>query len=195
MATHPLETPTVISPNDPPRPPRETLPTMYDLPSEDPEELGCLITFMISNPNCYEKLFVPCYSPEQFFIARDMNLYYDVHHFNWHKRPDWFVVLNVPPLFEGDLRLSYVIWQEGVAPFLVIELSSPGTEKEDLGQTVRQINQPPTKWEVYEKILRIPYYVVFSRYTNELKVFKLVGNHYQELNIPDQRFWLRDAGR
>ncbi len=29
-----------IEQTDPPRSPRETLPTMYDLPSEDPEEPG-----------------------------------------------------------------------------------------------------------------------------------------------------------
>jgi hypothetical protein len=29
---------TFIEQTDPPRPPKETLPTMYDLPSEDPEE-------------------------------------------------------------------------------------------------------------------------------------------------------------
>jgi len=36
---------------------------------------------------------------------------------------------------QQDLRLSYVIWIEGVVPFLVVELLSPGTESEDLGQT------------------------------------------------------------
>jgi len=36
-----------------------------------------------------------------------------------------------------DLRLSYVIWQEGVDPLVVVELLSPGTEEEDLGENVR----------------------------------------------------------
>ncbi|MEH2324649.1 MAG: hypothetical protein V7K32_13990 [Nostoc sp.] len=51
---------------------------------------------------------------------------------------------------QQDLRLSYVIWQEGVDPFLVlVELLSPGTEQEDLGKTLPEVNRPPTKWEVY----------------------------------------------
>lgn len=54
---------------------------------------------------------------------------------------------------------------------LVVELLSEGTEKEDLGQTVRDIKQPPTKWQVYEQILQIPYYIVFGRISNELRVF------------------------
>jgi hypothetical protein len=29
--------------------------------------------------------------------------------------------------------------------------------KKDLGQTLREVNEPPGKWEVYEHILRIPY--------------------------------------
>lgn len=41
----------------------------------------------------------------------------------------------------------------------------------------------PNNWEVYESILRIPYYVVLSRYTNELKGFHLVGGHYEAINL------------
>lgn len=36
-----------------------------------------------------------------------------------------------------------------------------------MGQTSPQRGKPPTKWQVYEQILRVPYYIVFSRYTNE----------------------------
>ena len=95
---------------------------------------------------------------------------------------------------EIDLRSSYVIWQEGVDPFVVVELLSPGTEKEDLGeyaepvaggdslsvnpepgsiidtdievgnsQKTKQIS--PRKWEVYEQILPVPYYVVRRKNT------------------------------
>lgn len=51
---------------------------------------------------------------------------------------------------------SIYLWQEGVAPFLMVELLSPGTEAEDLGQTLRVVGKPPTKWQVYEQILRVP---------------------------------------
>lgn len=51
---------------------------------------------------------------------------------------------------QADLRWSYVIWQEGAAPFLAIERLSPGTGAEDLGQTLREVEQPPTKWPVYD---------------------------------------------
>jgi len=32
------------------------------------------------------------------------------------------------------LRRSYVTWQEGKNPFIVVEFLSPGTQKEDLGR-------------------------------------------------------------
>ena len=97
----------------------------------------------------------------------------------------------MPRLYEQrEPRLSYVIWQEGVDPFVVVELLSPGTEQEDLGQTLRDATQPPTKWEVYEQIIRIPYYIVFDRYTDDLQAFRLEGSRYKVLELPQPRVWI-----
>jgi len=41
------------------------------------------------------------YDPEEIFIGADINLYYDLHHLNWYKRPDWFAVIGVSRLYEG----------------------------------------------------------------------------------------------
>ena len=200
---------------DPPLSPRQTLPTMYDLPSEDPEEPGLPDEFHDLQPQLLSLTFrPPNYRASQIFSGTDMNLYYDVRHPMWHKRPDWFGVVGVPRLYdEIDLRMSYVVWQEGVNPFVIVELLSPGTEKEDLGDNVNeeklthesgngagngqfvqnQIDRkPPRKWDVYEQVLRIPYYVVFSRYTNRLRVFELEGGHYLELELSDSRVWMSD---
>ena len=180
---------------NPPFPAKTTLPTMYDLPSENPEESGLPDEFHLLQPELLRITFrPPNYSANQVFAASDLNLYYDPSHSQWYKRPDWFGVLGVSRLYEGrDLRLSYVTWQEGVNPFVVVELLSPGTEAEDLGRTLRDASQPPNKWSVYEQILRIPYYVVFNRYTNELQVFGLMMNRYQPLPLEGQGIWLEDA--
>ncbi|MEQ9624112.1 Uma2 family endonuclease [Coleofasciculus chthonoplastes] len=200
--------------SDPPKSPRETLPTMYDLKSENPEEPGLPDEFHDWQAQLLSLTFCPPdYPVEEVFCASDMNLYYDVRHALWYKRPDWFGVVGVPRLYDQvDMRLSYVVWQEGVDPFVVVELLSPGTEKEDLGEfepetlapesTEREANgqaiephakdKPPRKWEVYEQVLRIPYYIVFSRYTNQLRVFKLEGARYQELELPEPRVWMRE---
>ncbi|OUL27007.1 Uma2 family endonuclease [Nostoc sp. 106C] len=177
---------------DPPRSPKEVLPTMYDLPSEDPEEPGLPDQFHLLQPRLLDETFrPPNYSSDQIFVASDLNLYYDPRHPLWYKRPDWFAVLGVSRLYEQrDLRLSYVIWQEGIDPFIVVELLSPSTEEEDLGQTLRNIEQPPGKWEVYERILRVPYYAVFDRYKYEFRMFKLDGSSYAEVVLPESRFWI-----
>jgi Uma2 family endonuclease len=149
-----------IEQSDPPRSPRETLPTMYDLPSEDPEEPGLPDEYHLWQAElCSVTFRPPTHVPEQVFVASDLNLYYDPGHTGWYKRSDWFAVLGVPRLYDQrDLRLSYVLWQEGVAPIVAIEFLSPSTRDEDLGQ--REQREPqPTKWQVYEQILRIPYYI------------------------------------
>lgn len=213
-----------IPQTDPPLSPKLTMPTMYDLPSEDPKEPGLPDEFHDLQPHLLTRtLRLVDYAPDRIFTGTDLNLYYDGRHPLWHKRPDWFLVVNVPRLYEGtELRSSYVIWQESVDPFVVVELLSPGTEQEDLGQNVEPLADateippatsaassklssvtedenghveakevPPGKWEVYERILRVPYYFVFSRYTNKLRSFQLVGGHYQEQVLDsDVRIWI-----
>lgn len=203
---------TVIPQTEPPLPAKQTLPTMYDLPSENPEEPGLPDEFHALQPQLLSRtLRLIDYPPSRLFVGSDLSLYYDVKNPLWHKRPDWFLVLDVPRLYEGtDLRSSYVVWQEGVNPFLVVELLSPGTEKEDLGELAvseeEKISEldstesngqptkeiPPKKWDVYERILRVPYYVVFSRYNDRLRAFKLNGGRYREQTIDTEKpqFWI-----
>ncbi|WP_236739038.1 Uma2 family endonuclease [[Phormidium ambiguum] IAM M-71] len=215
LIPHPTVMPqqrTVIPQTEPPLPAKQTLPTMYDLPSENPEEPGLPDEFHALQPQLLSRtLRLTDYPPSRLFVGSDLNLYYDVKNPLWHKRPDWFLVLDVPRLYEGtDLRSSYVVWQEGVNPFLVVELLSPGTEKEDLGElavseeekisaldSTESNGQPtkeilPKKWDVYERILRVPYYVVFSRYNDRLRAFKLNGGRYREQTIDTEKpqFWI-----
>ena len=211
-----------IEQDDPPRSPKDILPTMYDLPSEDPEEPGLPDEFHDLQPQLLSRtLSLSGYSRENCFTASDLNLYYNVRHPLWHKRPDWFLVVDVPRLYEQrDLRRSYVIWQEGNPPTVVVEFLSPGTEAEDLGRFYNRTaedsegestnlvasavilsgdNQatrakPPGKFEVYETQLRVPYYFVYSRFTQRLRYFKLEGRQYQEqpLNSETPLVWLKD---
>lgn len=81
---------------DPPRSPKETLPTMYDLPSEDPQEPGLPDEFHDFQPQLWRETFrPPDVLQERIFVASDLNLYYDVKHPLWYKRPDWFAVVGV----------------------------------------------------------------------------------------------------
>jgi Uma2 family endonuclease len=177
---------------DPPIPAQETLPTMYDLPSEYVEDSGLPDEFHLLQPRLLTDTFLPPnYPPDQVFVASDLNLYYDTRNPLWYKRPDWFAVVGVSRLFDQrELRLSYVMWQEIIAPLVMVELLSPKTEKEDLGRTLREVNQPPTKWEVYEKIVRVPYYIIFDRYTDKLQAFQLVADRYEEIDVSSGKIWM-----
>ncbi|MCU0524157.1 MAG: Uma2 family endonuclease [Elainella sp. Prado103] len=170
------------------------LPTMYDLPSDNPEDPGVPDEFHISQPRLIDDTCQPPnLPPNQVFTAIDLNLYYDARHPLWYKRPDWFLVLGTARARrQQDLRLSYVTWQEVLVPFLVVELLSPGTEAEDLGQTLREVNQPPTKWQVYEQLLRVPYYVVYDRYDNQFRAFRHVATRYETIALPNQRLWFEE---
>ncbi len=169
-------------------PKKENLPTMYDLPSESesglPDELHLLQSEFCS------ATFVPNVPKNKVFVASDLNLYYDWQHSRWYKRPDWFAVVGVDRLYQGNsLRLSYVMWQEKVAPSIAIEFLSPSTRNEDPRLRKRKGKQP-TKWEVYEQILRIPYYFIFDGVTNQLLAYELVGNRYRLLELTDSKVWI-----
>ncbi|GGA24066.1 Uma2 family endonuclease [Okeania sp. KiyG1] len=181
--------------HEPQLPAKETLPTMYDLPSENPEEPGLPDEFHDFQPELLRETFQPRnWYPDKLFCGTDMNLYYDVKHPKWYKRPDWFAVVGVPRWYkQSDMRLSYVVWDEKINPLVVVELLSPGTEDEDLGETIGEPGKPPTKWEVYESILKVPYYVTFSRYTNEMQAFHLVGDRYQRAELNEGRLLLPEV--
>jgi hypothetical protein len=40
--------------------------------------------------------------------------------------------------------------------------------------------------------LRVPFYIVFDRYTDQLRVFQLVGISYSELELSEPRVWMND---
>lgn len=181
---------------------RKNLPTMYDLPSECAGDPGLPDEFHSLQPRLLDRaLVLPNYPRDRWFSAMDMHLYYDASHTGWYKRPDWFLVVDVPRRYEGrDARQSYVVWQEKEVPRLAIEFLSPGTEAEDLGRfydgksTISSPGRPPGKFIVYEEILRVPHYVIFDAQTQALRYFRLAGTRYQEQAIADldPRIWFSD---
>jgi hypothetical protein len=55
-----------------------------------------------------------------------------------------------------------------------------------------QVEKPPSKWEVYEKILRIPYYVIFSRSSDRMRVFTLQKDIYVEQDLTESKIWMSE---
>jgi len=193
-------------------PPSQTLPTMYDLPSEYPEEPGLPDEFHDIQPQLLSRtLLLADYERGNCFSAADLNVYYDWQHQRWHKRPDWFLVVGVPRLYEGkELRRSYVTWQEAANPRVAVEFLSPSTERDDLGRfypdstTIENLESPdteeqtqqPGKLEVYERYLKVPHYIVYSYHSQRLRYFFLTDGVYQAQSLQPGNcaIWLEDLG-
>ena len=122
---------------------RDDWPDMYDLPSESPEDPGLPDEFHDFQPQLLSRtLSLPTYAKDNRFMGSDMNVYYDFNRRGWYKRPDWFLVVDVPRLYEGkELRESFVTWREGQVPRVIVEFLSYKTEKEDLGRFYRQSDE------------------------------------------------------
>ena len=99
--------------------------------------------------------------------------------------PDWFYVPNVPPRLRGEIRRSYVLWREFIAPTIVLEFASgDGSEEHDqtpLSYSEASGTTRPGKFWVYEQIMRIPFYGIFFVNSGELEMYELVGGQYQRM--------------
>ncbi|MFN8557402.1 MAG: Uma2 family endonuclease [Dehalococcoidia bacterium] len=101
-----------------------------------------------------------------FFVGGDMFVYFDEEqtkgkHF---RGPDVFVVTGVPK----RERKSWVLWQEGKGPEVVIELISESTARMDRGEKLR----------VYQDTLRVPQYFLYDPFTAQLEGFALHCGRY-----------------
>jgi len=90
--------------------------------------------------------------------------------------PDVFVVCGVP---KGQRRI-YKLWEEGVAPQIVIELTSRKTWREDL----------QTKWDLYRELGVQEYFIFDPEYDyldDPLVGYRLENGKYAALDINDGR--------
>ncbi|MGK7946192.1 MAG: Uma2 family endonuclease [Microcystaceae cyanobacterium] len=167
---------------------------MSDFSGEASKESGLPDKFHEYQPQLLQKTCqISNHSPKYLFIGTNLPLFYDIRYYRSYKYPDWFLVVGMYPMKQpSDERVNYVTWEEGVSPFLVIELLSPGSEADDLSQNLRHIHDPLTKWTVYERILRVPYYIVFDHSENKLHPFGMVGAHYKPLEMSDGKLWFKD---
>ncbi|HZW35167.1 MAG TPA: Uma2 family endonuclease, partial [Isosphaeraceae bacterium] len=110
-------------------------------------------------------------------VSGNMLLFYEEGNRRKHVSPDVFMVRGV----EKKRRDHYLVWKEGRAPDLVIEITSKSTRRED--QT--------KKWEIYRTILRVSEYILFDPTEDYLKPplqgFRLVGDDYVPIELVDGR--------
>ncbi len=99
--------------------------------------------------------------------------------------PDWFYVPNVSPLLDGEYRRSYVLWKEFVAPLIAIEFVS-GNGSEERDATAPSENEKAGKFWVYEQAIRIPFYVIFDAWKDNLEAYQLVNGRYIQMKPNDR---------
>lgn len=99
----------------------------------------------------------------EFFVGGNMFVYFNLKQLRHQdfRGPDVFVVLDVPK----RERKSWVVWQEGKGPDVVIELLSENTDKGE-------------KKRVYQDQLKVTEYFWYDPFTEELAGFQLQGGVY-----------------
>ncbi|MGL4622133.1 Uma2 family endonuclease [Chroococcidiopsis sp.] len=118
----------------------------------------------------------------QFAVGQDCGIYWRITDppLNGCKAPDWFYVPNVPPMLSGQIRRSYVMWQEIIAPIIVLEFASgDGSEERD--------DTPMSgKLWVYEQGIRVPFYGIYEVERSRIQVYQLIAGRYQLMSVNER---------
>lgn len=126
-----------------------------------------------------------------YFIGQDCGIYWDKTEPAGLgcKAPDWYLVPGVPHLLNGQMRRSYVLWQEMVAPLILLEYASDGGE-EDRDRTPFR-----GKFWVYERRIRPAYYGIFLPDQERIEMYQLVADRFQQMPAnPEGRFVIASLG-
>lgn len=153
--------------------PEPVFPDPNDLISEDDQKLET--PFHRANMNLLIESLSEAWSDRQdFYTGGNMFLYYSsVQAKNKdYSGPDFFVVNQVPRL---PARPYWAVWEEGGRyPDVIVELTSPSTRREDLGN----------KFRIYEQIFRTHEYFYYEPRATTVSGWRLVNHQYQPI-VPD----------
>lgn len=156
-----------------------TLPDHTQLPESD----GTFVKNLQEHPqsilltDSIEPILQKIHPDGQYCIGQDSGIYWRMTEppERGAEAPDWFYVPNVPPTLNGLVRRSYVLWQEYVAPLIVLEfVSGNGAEERD--------KTPITgKFWVYEQAIRVPFYGIYEVKKASVEMYQLLQGHYELL--------------
>jgi Uma2 family endonuclease len=114
----------------------------------------------------------------QGYIGGNMFIYYSAAQLKNQdfKGPDFFAVLDVPKVE----RKSWVVWEEGKTPDVIVELLSKSTANYD----------KTTKKQIYQDQMRVPEYFWYDPFNPEdWAGFRLNGRNYQPITWEDKGFF------
>lgn len=147
------------------------LPTQDDLPYDDHENMETL-RHKYQMDLLLETIYPWLEKREDGFVGGNMFIYFSqdqVKNYDY-KGPDFFCVLDVPK----KERKSWVVWEEGKAPDVVIELLSESTANYD--KTGKKL--------IYQNRLRVPEYFWYDPFNpDDWAGFTLSKGVYQPLSL------------
>ncbi len=122
------------------------------------------------------------YPDRQYCIGQDSGIYWRLTDppQKGAEAPDWFFVRNVPPTLDGQLRRSYVMWQEIVSPSLVLEFVAGD------GQEERDRTPFKGKFWVYEQAIRVPFYGIYEVNKASIEMYHLTDGYYSSLSTNER---------
>ncbi|WP_017717571.1 Uma2 family endonuclease [Kamptonema formosum] len=164
-----------------PTPPKvvTTLPDHTQLPDSD----GTFVKNFQEHPqsnlltNSIRQVLQQIHPDGEYCIGQDCGIYWRMTDppEKGAEAPDWFYVPNVPPMLDGQVRRFYVLWQEFIAPLIVLEfVSGDGSEERDTTPIAG-------KFWVYERAIRVPFYGIYEVKTAQVEVYHLVDGRYQRV--------------
>ncbi|MEH2460851.1 Uma2 family endonuclease [Nostoc sp.] len=103
------------------------------------------------------------------------------------KAPDWAFIPKINVNREEVIR-SYTPQLQGDIPVIVMEFISDTQETEYSVKTT----YPPGKWFFYERILKVPNYIIFEPDSGSIEMYRLPSTEQYILQEPDenQRYWI-----
>jgi Uma2 family endonuclease len=105
------------------------------------------------------------------------------------KAPDWAFIPKINVNREEVIR-SYTPQLQGDIPIIVMEFVS------DIEETEYSVKAtyPPGKWFFYERILKVPNYIIFEPDNGSIEMYQLQSTEQYILQQPDenQRYWIAD---
>jgi Uma2 family endonuclease len=169
-----MQVPTILAPGLPSAPPDHK-----GLPDKD----GAVATNFQESPqsNLLTESLRPRFRElyaDQFCIGSDSGIYWRFTQpvLDGCKAPDWFLVPGVPPMLDGEVRRSYVLWKEAVRPLLVIEyVSGDGSEEHDA-------TPYKGKFWVYELAICAAFYAIYDVSGPSVELYRLEAGRYRPVS-------------
>ncbi|MBX9258590.1 Uma2 family endonuclease [Desmonostoc muscorum CCALA 125] len=163
----------------------EKLPDDYKLPDDPGDNLNqpALAAALTESLQLTGKISVNALTPTNYGICATLNGRMVI------KAPDWAYIPNIRVERE-EVKRSYTPQLQGEMPVIVMEFIS------DTRQTEYSIKAtyPPGKWFFYERILKVPNYIIFEPDSGSIEMYRLQNTEHYILQEPDenQGYWIAE---